>query len=98
MNMNTGMDDIINQIPLVPARADLLAYVDQTAAHMSNSGLTVEHAQSLVDNAETPELRLISEMVRDRLKVYQTAAPWHLYNAVEHGQKLAMLLVGVYDD
>jgi hypothetical protein len=89
---------IIDLIPAAPTLADLLAYVDYTAAHMANSRMTVDHAQMLVDDAETPQLRWLSELVRDRLKVYQVAAPWHLYPAPEHGQKLAMLLVGVEED
>jgi len=86
---------LIDQIPAVPRPADLLAWVDYTAAYMANARMTVDHAQSLIEDAETPELKWISEMVRDRLKVYQTAAPWHLYPREEHGQKLAMMLVGV---
>lgn len=89
---------LIDQIPAAPTLADLLAFVDYTAAYMSNAGMTVEHAQSLVDDSETPELRMIAEMVRDRLTVYQSAAPWDLYPREEHGQKLAMLLVGLDED
>jgi hypothetical protein len=76
---------IIDMIPAAPTLADLLAYVDYTAAHMANSRMTVQHAQMLVDDAETQELKWIAEMVRDRLKIYQFAAPWHLYDAQEHG-------------
>jgi hypothetical protein len=86
---------IIDQIPAMPTPADFLAWVDYTAAYMSNAGMTVDHAQSLVEDAETPELRWVAEMVRDRLKVYQFAAPWDLYPREEHGQKLALLLTGL---
>jgi hypothetical protein len=89
---------LIDQIPAMPTPADFIAWVDQSAAYMANARMTVQHAQTLVEDAETPELRWIAEMVRDRLKVYQSAAPWHLYNAQEHGQKLAMLLAGVDED
>jgi hypothetical protein len=82
------------EIPAVPTLADLLAYVDNTAAYMTNARMTVDHAQALVEDAETQELRWIAEMVRDRLKIYQFAAPWHLYPREEHGQKLALLLSG----
>jgi hypothetical protein len=78
--------------------ADLLAWVDQQAAHMSNRGLTVDHAQTLVEDAEMQHMRWLSEMVRDRLKVYESAAPWDLYPHEEHGQKLALLLVGLDED
>src|SRR4051812_46659156 len=86
--------NLIDLIPAKPTPADLLAFVDQSAAHMFNTGMTVDHAQMLVDDAETPELKWIAELVRDRLKIYQFAAPWDLYPAVEHGQKLALLLAG----
>src|SRR4051794_24138271 len=62
---------------------------------MSNAGLITDYARSLVEATETPEMQSLSEMVRDRLKVYKFAAPLHLYHAVEHGQKIAMLLIGV---
>jgi hypothetical protein len=74
--------------------AELMAWVDQHAAEMVNRGLTSNHAQSLVEDAKMQHMRWLNEMVRDRLRVYETAAPWDLYPHVEHGQKLALLLAG----
>jgi hypothetical protein len=77
----------------LPHMTAITACVDKHAAELANIGLTSDNADVAIDTAASPFERSVARALRDRLKVYETAAPWHLYPVNVYSMRLAMLLI-----
>jgi hypothetical protein len=76
----------------LPNTAVIASYIDEMAAKWADVGIVASQIDAAVD-ADAPHFeRAIVAAFRDRLKVYETAAPWNLYDLQEYGLRLAMLL------
>ncbi|QQP94045.1 hypothetical protein IGS68_35125 (plasmid) [Skermanella sp. TT6] len=82
---------------IVHLRPEIPSAVDEAAARLALAGASPDQARWLLE-AEHPFMRSLAGEILDRLTVYQTAAPWHLYPIEEHGQKLSSLVVGMHED